>query len=691
MASALVPTEKKSQQVLKLINLFAFPFLTGFLLDLPWPSQTLISIGLVLASLIAGDFVDALLNLWQAIAVAGFLFLVFSYATNRSLNPIFAALSVPIMWFGFLIHRRRCSISTRTHIRNRYSECIIGLVGLVLFYRIVPRGRIENLGLLSGEDSAGYLISIINLFRGEPFILKASFGPSDVLFFHNFFLNLFLRISELFTNSSSSSVLITLNVLSNAWIFTLLSSLLLFNRIFVLMRDKFSQINESWFLVSAASLQTFLFFRGSQSVGHFSQFLLNCAVVVFLLTLIGAAGETNLMLKISRLIISFIIAFSIVGSYAGWLPITVLCLFLVINQAVRETFLRLLFRHKFLPVITLGLILGMSVLVKHLVAASPNLEIGGGVWVIALEGVWIALLISFLLLVHIVRARFFQAEKVGSSGVSDSTIDNILTFFSVVAFVSAILLSFSHNQLTSVTFVILVGLCCNRHGVQRLFRNFVSLNQTTEFDAVFFIAFASLGYALVIYAMSRFVGPIYDPMYAANKSMFAVFGQFSWLLILLMASDQIERPNLLSRLRVIMVTIALFFVINLTPLTNYDEINQEWWHKSAVASISEYPESIVVCMPDLSYWDYEAYKCNRFMKSLTEHGFISTVFMGLALNDPNFDTAREWFNEKESINTVKYESDIKVIVITRSAIRPEWKSIFEGVSDEMIEYRVVES
>lgn len=180
-------------------------------------------------------------------------------------------------------------------------------------------------------------------------------------------------------------------------------------------------------------------------------------------------------------------------------------------------------------------------------------------------------------------------------------------------------------------------------------------------------------------------------MYAANKSMFAVFGQFTWLLILLMASDQIERPNLLSRLRVIMVTIALFFVINLTPLTDYDEINQEWWHKSAVASISEYPESIVVCMPDLSYWDYEAYKCNRFMKSLTEHGFISTVFMGLALNDPNFDTAREWFNKKESINTVKYESDIKVIVITRSAIRPEWKSIFEGVSDEMIEYRVVES
>ena len=66
-----------------------FPLLTGFLFDLPWGNQVLISLVLVGAVFIVGDFSEALLALWHALTISALGFISLNFVFRISFNNLF--------------------------------------------------------------------------------------------------------------------------------------------------------------------------------------------------------------------------------------------------------------------------------------------------------------------------------------------------------------------------------------------------------------------------------------------------------------------------------------------------------------------------------------------------------------------------------------------------------------------------
>ena len=214
--------DQETTLVSKFLNLLVCPFLIGFLLDLPWTGQLLISLTFVFATVVVRDFVDALLCLWQAIAVAGLFFVLLDYATEINLNRIVCALSIPVVWIFILFFKKHCAGGVAACKLNYIQTEIIGVASVALFLFVVPRGQLQNLSFLAkGEDSALYMWSSSELLRGQKFTLVESFGASSYLYFYTFLNNGFLFLSQKFAGSDSESLLISLNVLSNAWVFVL--------------------------------------------------------------------------------------------------------------------------------------------------------------------------------------------------------------------------------------------------------------------------------------------------------------------------------------------------------------------------------------------------------------------------------------------------------------------------------------
>ena len=154
------------QFVRRVIHYALYPFLVGFLLDLPWRTQTLISLILVFAAFSVGNFVTALLALWQAIAVAGLLALIIDYSGASGLNPLYAAISIPLVWLLLLfVARRRRDRNEESPSRSLVMD-ISGVLTLVYLYFTVPRGHLENFGFLYAEDNERWLTSVIDSLRG---------------------------------------------------------------------------------------------------------------------------------------------------------------------------------------------------------------------------------------------------------------------------------------------------------------------------------------------------------------------------------------------------------------------------------------------------------------------------------------------------------------------------------------------
>ena len=65
------------------------------------------------------------------------------------------------------------------------------------------------------------------------------------------------------------------------------------------------------------------------------------------------------------------------------------------------------------------------------------------------------------------------------------------------------------------------------------------------------------------------------------------------------------------------------------------------------------------------------------------------LFERLSLGDPLSSTLSEWFSGVGSASGAKFNDDVKVIVLSQDDLGAGALSIFEGVSKNMIEFRVV--
>lgn len=676
----------------RLLAHLTLSFLTGFLFDLPRFNQLVISLVLVVAVIVVGDFIDAIVALWQGTAVAALFFLIMNYLLGGELSPVYSALSIPIFWIVLLANNRtEPRVFSDTKDSKKSGEIVIGLFLLSLYW-IVPRGYVENFGMIKGEDNERWLISVVNVLRGGELRLVSSFNSQDVQYFEKFFLNgvTFLDPHR-FSLGNEPSVL-SLNVLSNAYVLLLISCLLFTIKICGLVLQHLMIRTVSLFFVIAIGVQAFLFFRASQYVGHFPQFLLNCVVLMFVISIIQLATTSQRFKREILMLICAGLGWAMVGSYNPWIPISLVGLLLVLNASWQKSPLRRLLKSKVMPwfaiVVTAVGIFAFRFLSKRY----SGLDDGGGVWVVPLEAIWLILLISFFILARSVKKTKLKVRaKVPEPSTEVSPFGNLVLTFSLVVLFGLFLLNFGFNQSTTVCFVLLLGLLCNRNAINRIQRNISLLLRLQIFDGVALLALASFGYALVIYAMSRFIGPLYEPMYAANKSMLAVFGQFAWLPLTLFVIDIEKSSGLIRRVEMTVIFAAFLVVIGLTPFLKYTEVGEAWWYKPAIDAIVDKPDAIVVCVDaDWAAINYEIYTCNRFMQTLTKIEYPSSGARYLAWYQPEeYDKISLYFNKAGPERGVPYRDDIPVIVLAKDQPTPDTMKMFEGVPADMLDLRVL--
>ena len=78
------------------------------------------------------------------------------------------------------------------------------------------------------------------------------------------------------------------------------------------------------------------------------------------------------------------------------------------------------------------------------------------------------------------------------------------------------------------------------------------------------------------------------------------------------------------------------------------------------------------------------------MNVLTVHSYSARSLMGVSLGDaPVKTTLTDWFNGVGPTNSGQFDDDTKVIVLSQDDLGVDALSIFEGVSENIIEYRVV--
>lgn len=674
----------------KIIHVLIYPFLTGFLLDLPWINRTIVVIAFVLATLLVGDFVEALVALWQATAVAGVFLLIIDYFSTTGVNPTYAALSIPFVWFAVLI-LRRLQFGIKKFDHKLTASEVVGLSLILFCSTSVPRGRIENFGFLAAEDNERWLTSVIAVIRGGALTFGAGFDSYSVQYFTKFVLNGFLYLSGRNISAVSEGSLLSINVLANAWIFALVTALLLSIRITVRLLAYLQPVSRNRFPLFVVGLLTILFFRASHDAGHYPQYLLNIVILVFMVSIIDLHPGDNISIKVKNGIVLFAISSSVVGSYNPWLPISFVCLFLTANSFVRGTILRRIFRSSKLPLLLLVCFAIGLFAFKNLAKKYGGLDDGGGVWAIPLEAVWIVAIIVSIGVLEMIYKRVATQESFYGDG--DRSGKWFQKFFTMSSFAILVILYFfgiERNQFITVASVLLVGLVFHRQSSNDLRRSFRVLYNNIEFDAIMLLGLGSFLYALLIYAMSRFVGPLYEPMYAANKSMLAVFGQFAWLPYVLISVKNQKFEVRFIQLKTAIIALTFIVVLGVSPYVQYRSVQTEWWQQPALKSIADYPDAIVVCVNhDWRLPNFEVYNCNRYLQTLTSFEYPASGFRYLAwYQRDEYEKISDWFGGSKG-RARSFTTETRVIVLSHGELNSESKQIFDGVATEMIEYRII--
>jgi hypothetical protein len=673
----------------KLLHAIVYPCLFGLLMNLPWLNQVLIALTFSFATLMVGNFVDALIALWQALAYSGLFLLIISLIRDTGIKQFVAASVVLVIWFAILTFKR-CHLYLKHELKanNIFVEMTV-LVILIFSWFKVPRDLRQSFGFLSAEDNAGWVKVVSDIASVDGLSLRSGFDLASVQYFVKVVLNFLIHLG---TNGAPLSGEIgarALGVISNAWVFVFVSSLFFVLRVSSELLNHVRTSFNSVLIISAVGLQSVLYFRASQYVGHFSQYLTNCVILIFMIQIIDLKLENRLILKVFVGISSLIFSVAVVGSYNPWMPVSIICVALVFNSFFGDPITRKIFKGRFILPTFLFVLVISPLIWRAGSSRASGLDDGGAVHQIPQEGVIVLLGISSLILFRIFWDRltnYFEKSSKSQNRKYDWIQATI--YMSLSALVAGVLLKIELNQFITLCLICIVALLFTRNGATSVYENFKIFGKNSELDSVFLLGFASFAYALVVYFMSRYIGPVFEPRYAANKSMFMVFGQFSWLILILLGVNQSLSKNF-DRIFRTLVVIACFFVISgITPYFSRDPFQPKWWQQPVIKALDDDPNAVIVCInPDWRSVDYEVYTCNRFLQTLTKFEYPASGFRYLAWYQPDeFVKISDWFAGK-SKRAREFNSETRVIVISQAELSAETRTIFSSVDSNMIEYR----
>ena len=661
--------------VLNFINLAFCPTIAGFLFDLPIKSQILISLAFLVATHLVRDFSEALLTLWQALTISAFGFIFLNFIFRKSFNNLLLFCCVLILWFFLLLTKNRTQSVSRFDL-NRSSKVDNFLIICYLFY-LSPRGRVENLGFIYHADNQKSIGVIAHGLRSGASDLSL-LSPSDTLGmppFVTFFTN-FVTQTSFF--SRDSTPLHAINSLSNSWIFLLLSYFMLGSS---LIRWCYGRLDLGINLISKiiGFLTMVWGFQVSHSAGYFPLFLLNTVVISFICTY-SNTSDVRLSNKLLVAVTGASLSFAMFGSWQPWLPVTGAALLFVFYKFAGRKFLnRIILRTHIKYFVSVVSIYGFIKFIKILAKAdfeSPGRDHFPTEIILVISGLFAIAFGSLLS-----RNLQFKENLLPKSGKSFMGSIYVVVL-AVFATLFCFMLQLSSNQQKTVFLILIIGLVFNRVSVSRIQNSCKVLLKDEESDGPVIFAAISFGYIAIVFLISRFVGPVYGPMYASDKASIAFFSQFFWLPIGMIASSNTwitHRSVVRGTLSLVAFTGLLFS----PTIIEYQAVKKIWWHKPLVNSLALEPELPIVCSYTSEFSkDWESFVCSYFMAALNSEDFIDLiVFWQLQAFGPrpvDLSLARKFLIEDSTLRNL--------LVLSCSELDDGMKDFFGLVGENRVRF-----
>ena len=657
-----------------------YPLLTGFLFDLPWISQALISIVLVGAVFVIRDFSEALLLLWLALAITGFLLLFWCIGFESQVSNWFLVSVVLSTWLLLLIANRK-----QISMLNYGHKLTLGFDGFAIFvylYIYLPKGRLENLGFIYQEDNQRSLNAIVrSLNKGSTDL--GLLAPADTLgmpFFVKFVLSFVSRIGIF---SIDDIPLRAINVLSNSWTFLLLSYLVLGSS---LCKWLFFQLSSrtNFFGRLFCLLSMIWGFQISHSAGYFPLFLLNTVVIVTVCTF-RTVKLDRISIRLFLFSIGLSLSTAMFGSWQPWIPAAG-GVFLVILYKILGRDLLIWTLQKPIVRSATGLVLAYTLVRFVSILSRTDLESSGREHfptevLLVLTSLFIVMIGS--LYKRVPSAKY--ALDLRKNARSQQSVMAISIAVVVIVFVSIFRLS--PNQSRTLFFLIVVGLVFNRNNIVEIRKSFRKLLTNEHIDAPFIMALVSFTYIVIVFLLSRFVGPTYEPMYASDKASVAFYSQFYWLPLLLLALPITTNDRLKSSL-IQKLSIFAFCSLSAIPASiTYNPVQEKWWHKPVSDSLFVEPSTPIVCSFSTEFSeDRETWVCTHFMEVLNDDKFIDLLWFqqwqSIGPRPVDLSLAKKFLDEESTFE--------KLLVLSCSSLDQGMNDFFGSVDESRIVFKIEE-
>ena len=668
-----------SKKLHQFLNFLAIPFAISFTFDLTLQRHFFLLFVLVVGSALSNGAAAFLVTCWQALCFAGLVSLVISICVPRLFNPNVGMLLFVIALCLLVFYKRNSFSGNKVCQSVDLKRDLVALLFISIMSRFFPHGDRSKFAFILAEDNEGWIRAPLNLFRNNQVDLSPSLGTTSIQYFVNFSLSSFARLFGDSTDPSNSDQAKAIHIAATSWTFLWITGILLVLFVTCDFSTRVIGRKSSALLYLVVGVFQVGYFRAALLNGHYAQFLLNVVVFSFIISLIEMVAVRNQKRPWGRALIALPVALAMVGSYNPWIAISFGSLFLILNDFFSKSLLARAIRSKYLPVIGLFAVGGLLIVYLQLSSRYGMLDDGGGIWVVGSESLWVGGIISVVLSIFLLPQSTLPKLIVSQTNMQrELTFNDFFAMYTVA--VGFFLVSVDPNSRQWLSLLLLVGMFATRQFFGQLGRTVSSIKADRTYSPVLLLCSGTYLFILYVWLASRFVGPVFEPMYAAHKSLLAFTGQFYWIAICLLFTET-NQARQVTRLRNVVVGLLLLMAAGLFPIVRGDRteapidvvsnLGGDWWVSPALQSYAADQDAFIACVNgDWIVDDISVYNCNRFSSSLSVDGELANSFRYLAWKQKETYPAL-----KDQIGSIS--STRNVVVISNGVMTPETRALFD--------------
>ena len=668
-----------SKKLHQFLNFLAIPFAISFTFDLTLQRHFFLLFVLVVGSALSNGAAAFLVTCWQALCFAGLVSLAISICVPRLFNPNVGMLLFVIALCLLVFYKRNSFSGNKVCQSVDLKRDLVALLFISIMSRGFPHGDRSKFAFILAEDNEGWIRAPLNLFRNNQVDLSPSLGTTSIQYFVNFSLSSFARLFGDSTDPSNSDQANAIHIAATSWTFLWITGILLVLFVTCDFSTRVIGRKSSALLYLVVGVFQVGYFRAALLNGHYAQFLLNVVVFTFVISLIEMVAVRNQKRPWGRALIALPVALAMVGSYNPWIAISFGSLFLILNDFFSKSLLARAIRSKYLPVIGLFAVGGLLIVYLQLSSRYGMLDDGGGIWVVGSESLWVGGIISVVLSIFLLPQSTLPKLIVSQTNMQrELTFNDFFAMYTVA--VGFFLVSVDPNSRQWLSLLLLVGMFATRQFLGQLGKTVSVIKADRTYSPVLLLCSGTYLFVLYVWLASRFVGPVFEPMYAAHKSLLAFTGQFYWIAICLLFTET-NQAKQVTRLRNVVVGLLLIMAAGLFPIVRGDRtevpidvvsnLGGDWWVSPALQSYAADQDAFIACVNgDWIVDDISVYNCNRFSSSLSVDGELANSFRYLAWRQKETYPAL-----KDQIASIS--STRNVIVISNGVMTPETRALFD--------------